>query len=326
VRSGPGRQRHIHLVLENDNNIARYLERANGETPRYYDAQWNDDIHHALHLLLTGESDGYYSDYCDRPLWYLGRCLTEGFAYQGEASAYRHGERRGEPSAHLPPFAFVSLLQNHDQVGNRAFGERLSVLSDPGALRLAVDILLLAPSPPLLFMGEEWHSMSPFLFFCDFEPGLAAAVTEGRRREFARFERFADPAVRERIPDPGSRATFEASRLDWDKLQEPDCQAWLRHYQRLLELRRREIVPRLPSMKGATSQFELIGSDGLQASWQLNGGSLLRLLLNAGNESLSLAESMRRGRTIYATPDDVGNGGGNDTLPPWSLLWSMDPR
>jgi len=325
VRSGPGRQRQIHLVLENDDNIARYLERANGESPRYYDAQWNDDIHHALHLLLTGESDGYYRDYCDQPLWYLGRCLTEGFAYQGEASAYRHGERRGEPSAHLPPFAFVSLLQNHDQIGNRAFGERLSVLCDPRALRMAVDILLLAPSPPLLFMGEEWHSMSPFLFFCDFEPGLAAAVREGRRREFARFERFADPAVREQIPDPGSRDTFEACQLDWDSLLEPGCQVWLLHYQRLLELRRQEIMPRLPCLKGARSQFELFDTTGLQASWQLNDGARLRLLLNAGTEPLPLAESMQQGRTLYATPGALGNGGGNKTLPPWSLYWSMEP-
>ena len=321
VQQGPGKARQIHLVLENDNNIARYLERADNSTPRYYSAQWNDDIHHAFHLLLTGESDGYYSDYRDRPLWYLGRCLTQGFAYQGEASAYRHGELRGEPSAHLPPLAFVPLLQNHDQIGNRAFGERLTCLSHPKALRMAVDILLLAPSPPLLFMGEEWHSLTPFLFFCDFEPGLAGAVTEGRRKEFARFERFADPAVRDQIPDPAAPETFDSSRLDWEKLLDPGHLVWLDHYQKLLALRRKEIVPRLAGTHGAAGDFMLFGNSGLQAEWRLGDGSYLSLLANAGNEPALLSESMQPGRRIFSSPGIVSAKGCTDNLPPWSVLW-----
>ncbi|MCP4963935.1 MAG: malto-oligosyltrehalose trehalohydrolase, partial [bacterium] len=151
VREGPGRERHIHLVLENDANITHYLSHDQPGQPRWHRAQWNDDIHHALHVAVTGESDGYYIDYADRPAWYAGRCLTEGFAYQGEPSPYRDGEVRGEPSVHLPPTAFVNFLQNHDQVGNRAFGERIGMLASPDALRCAVAILLIAPSPPLLF-------------------------------------------------------------------------------------------------------------------------------------------------------------------------------
>lgn len=324
VRQGPGQSRHIHLVLENDDNIARYLERAEDTTPRYYNAQWNDDIHHALHLLLTGEHDGYYRDYSDRPLWHLGRCLTQGFAYQGEASAYRHGERRGESSAHLPPLAFVSLLQNHDQIGNRAFGERLAVLSEPKALRMAVDILLLAPSPPLLFMGEEWHSLTPFLFFCDFEPGLAGAVTEGRRKEFARFERFADPAERQRIPDPAACETFDASRLDWEKLLEPGHQVWLHHYQQVLTLRRREIVPRLPATPGAAANFLLFGRNGLQAEWRLGDGTQLSLVANAGSEPEPLNQAMQNGRRIFASPGIVTTGSCTDSLPPWGVLWFVE--
>lgn len=325
VREGPGELRHIHLVLENDNNTARYLTRGDDCRPRYYNAQWNDDIHHAFHLLLTGEDDGYYSDYSDKPLWYLGRCLTEGFAYQGEVSGYRHEEKRGEPSKHLPLQAFVSLLQNHDQIGNRAFGERLSTLCDPSALRMAVDILLLAPSPPLLFMGEEWHCQRPFLFFCDFEPGLAEAVTEGRRKEFARFERFSDPAARKRIPDPAAEKTFLACRLNWDRLSDPGHQAWLQHYQQLLSLRRQEIVPHLLGKEKTTAAFTQFGTGGLQVDWRLADGCELRLLANADNEPLRLNEPMQAGRRLYATPSLRAGSHCNDHLPPWNVLWFIHP-
>ena len=323
VRQGPGKARHIHLVLENDNNIARYLVRNDDTTARHYDAQWNDDIHHAFHFLLTDESDGYYGDYSDRPWWYLGRCLTQGFAYQGEASPYRQGEPRGEPSGHLPPLAFVSLLQNHDQIGNRAFGERLTLLSRPMALRMAVDILLLAPSPPLLFMGEEWHSLTPFLFFCDFEPGLAGAVTEGRRREFARFARFSDPAERERIPDPAARETFDACRLDWEKLLEPGHQVWLQHYQQLLALRRREIMPRLAGMKGGVSDFDHIGTSGLHARWRLGDESRLNLVANLDDRPMA-ADTAQPGRRLYASPGIKSGSGGVASMPPWSVLWLLE--
>src|SRR5262249_51463648 len=156
-------------------------------------AQWNDDIHHALHVMLTGETDGYYSDYADAPERHLGRCLTEGFSYQGEPSGFRHGTPRGEPSRDLPPTSFVSFLQNHDQVGNRRLGERIPDPAQPEAVKAALVTLLLAPSPPLLFMGEEFATKTPFLFFCDFGSGLAGKVRDGRRAEFARFEQFRSP-------------------------------------------------------------------------------------------------------------------------------------
>ena len=190
--------RHVHLVLENDANQARFL----GEGG--YDAQWNDDVHHACHVLATGETDGYYVAYADAPARHLARALAEGFAYQGEESPFSR-EPRGEPSAHLPPGCFVDFLQNHDQVGNRAHGERLVSLSQESALRCLSAILLLAPSPPLLFMGEEWGCRQPFLFFCDFHDELAKAVREGRRKEFARFPEFRDPAARARHPHPPRR-------------------------------------------------------------------------------------------------------------------------
>src|SRR4030095_10642143 len=178
---------------------------------RLYTAQWNDDIHHAFHVLLTGERTGYYADYADAPAAHLGRALAEGFVYQGEPSPFRGGAARGEPSGHLPPTAFVGFLQNHDQVGNRALGDRLAALVPPRALRAAMAVLLLAPSPPLLFMGEEWGATTPFPFFCDLGPALVPLVREGRRREFAH-----DPALRDaldRLPDPTAEATFATAVL-----------------------------------------------------------------------------------------------------------------
>ncbi len=180
-------RRHIHLILENENNQASLLIRA-GARPQLYTAQWNDDVHHVLHVAATGEAAGYYADYVgdtDR----LGRALAEGFAFQGEVMSYR-GDARGEPSANLPPAAFVAFIQNHDQVGNRAFGDRLSAIAPAAAVRAVAATYLLLPQVPMLFMGEEWAARQPFLFFCDFGAELADAVRDGRRAEFARFPEF----------------------------------------------------------------------------------------------------------------------------------------
>ena len=163
----PGR--HVHLVLENEDNRASLLTQG-------FTAQWNDDGHNVLHCLLTGENQGYYADYHRDATGKLARFLGEGFIYQGQNN--RRGESRGEPSAHLPPTAFVLFLQNHDQTGNRAFGERLVSLADAEALRAATAVLLLSPMVPLLFMGEEWGARQPFLFFTSHHGELADAVRE----------------------------------------------------------------------------------------------------------------------------------------------------
>ncbi|HEY6821891.1 MAG TPA: malto-oligosyltrehalose trehalohydrolase, partial [Burkholderiales bacterium] len=230
-------ERHIHLILENDANQARFL----GEGK--YTAQWNDDAHHGYHVLATGESDGYYVAYADEPAKHLARCLAEGFAYQGEVSPFSN-EPRGEGSTHLSPLAFVSFLQNHDQIGNRALGERLVALSEEKVVRTLSAIQLLAPSPPLLFMGEEWGCRQPFLFFCDFSGALGEAVRKGRRDEFARFAAFTDPMARQRIPDPLAESTFKRSTLRWKDSESTSGSAWMAHYGALLELRAREIAPR----------------------------------------------------------------------------------
>lgn len=318
-----GDVRQVHLVLENDDNVSRYLERCSDGRPRWYAAQWNDDIHHASHVLATGESGGYYEDYVDLPVRHLGRALTQGFAYQGEPSPHRGGKYRGEPSAHLPPTAFVNFLQNHDQIGNRALGERITTFAEPKAIRCLTAIILLAPSPPLLFMGEEWGSSQPFPFFCDFGSDLADAVREGRRREFARFPEFRDRKARERIPDPNEEATFLQAVLDWEQVEAEPCRNWLTFHKRLLRLRHDEIVPRLRGIAGHAGTFEQYGSRGLLATWRLADGTTLYLAANLGPSESLRAPRRPAGRLLFATCQEMTDGLLERRWPPWSVAWVL---
>ncbi len=295
--------RHIHLILENDKNQSRYLGRDDSGTAQLHTAQWNDDIHHALRVVTSGQSGGYYADYADRPAERLGRALAEGFVYQGDPSAYRDGEVRGEPSSHLPPTSFISFIQNHDQVGNDAFGTRLSKLASAEAIKAAVATYLLSPQVPMLFMGEEWGADQPFAFFCDFEPELAEAVRKGRREEFAKFPEFADPAARERIPDPTAPSTFERSVLDWSVLDRAPHADWLALYRELLGLRAREIAPLLAGASRGGSHRAL-GERALQVQWPLGAGAELTLLANYGDEPVALQEAPPAdARLLYATTE-----------------------
>ncbi|CAA7619815.1 malto-oligosyltrehalose trehalohydrolase [Magnetospirillum sp. UT-4] len=306
--------RPIHLVLENDDNAARLLARQPDGRPRFYTAQWNDDIHHALHRLLTGEAGGYYRDYGADPLPHLCRCLAEGFAYQGEDSEHRDGARRGEPSAGLPPTAFVSFLQNHDQIGNRALGERLDRLAPEPAVAAATALMLLAPPPPLLFQGEEWGASTPFQYFCDFGPELARAVRRGRRREFAHFPQFQGKGAA-RIPDPVAKATFARSRLDWDERAKPPHARRLAQVRELLHIRGRQIAPRLA---GARSEgCRGLGRHALEGRWRMGDGSLLTVQANLSDQGLA-GPVHADGRLLYSTRE----GGG--ALPAWGVDWYLD--
>ncbi len=323
AETDPGR--HVHLVLENDSNEARYLGRAADGRPEQYVAQWNDDIHHCYHVIATGEADGYYEDYIDDPVGRLARCLTEGFAYQGEPSQHRGGEPRGEKSDHLPPLAFVDFMQNHDQIGNRAFGERLTALASAAARKALSAVLLLAPSPPLLYMGEEWAATTPFLFFCDFDEELGQAVREGRRREFANFAAFQSEAARAKIPDPTAEETFSRSRLDWRELEEPEHAAWRAHFADLLRLRHAEFVPRLASLRGNASTVARFGDTGLDLTWPLADETELRLLANLGPERVAreVAEDPPGARVLWSTAAEGADDATAGTLPPWSVTWSL---
>lgn len=319
VRQKFGDERKIHLVLENDNNAAHYLRREEARA-KWYTAQWNDDVHHAAHVLLTGETDGYYADYAEKPIWHLGRCLAEGFSYQGEASGFRRGELRGEASRELPPESFVSFLQNHDQVGNRAFGERITQLADAAKLRVALATLLLAPSPPLLFMGEEFGASTPFLFFCDFGRDLADKVTEGRRSEFARFAPFSSAEAQARIPDPNREETFRRSKLSWASLEANSHIQWLRFYRELLGCRRRQIVPRIKNIVPGEATFYILGNETVSVIWPLKGGGNLTVLANLGDDSVQVAK-MPEGRMLFSINHDRATVLETRTIHAPSVAW-----
>jgi len=297
----PGR--HVHLVLENEDNRSSLLTQG-------FTAQWNDDGHNVLHALLTDESQGYYADYHQDATSKLARFLGEGFIYQGQNN--RRGESRGESSAHLSPTSFVLFLQNHDQTGNRAFGDRLVTLADADALRAATAVLLLSPMVPLLFMGEEWGSRQPFLFFTSHHGELADAVREGRRNEFAEFAEFADEVTRERIPDPNAVSTFEDSRPDFGVHESAGHAEWYALYRQLLRIRHSEIVPRLPG--SAFLGCSVLGDAAVLARWQLGDGSQLRLELNLGENAAPLPASSTTARLLFASRESDADM--QDLLPP----------
>jgi maltooligosyltrehalose trehalohydrolase len=317
VRSTVGHDRHVHLVLENDRNSAALLERTREGKPRYHTAQWNDDFHHALHVALTGETSGYYADYAADTIERVGRILAEGFAYQGEFSPYRNTPR-GEASGALPPVAFVNFLQNHDQIGNRAFGERLTTLASPDALRAASAILLLAPSIPLLFMGEEYGATDPFYFFVDVHGDLATAVREGRRKEFARFADFADPESRERIPDPGAVQTYTRSIAAGPAEDDGQQHGWLVHHRELLAIRHREIVPRLQGMAGRSGAYE-VQEAALVVRWRLADESVLHLTARLSPDSYPESISPAGVRLLWTTHPRRTDG-----VPGWFVAWGID--
>jgi malto-oligosyltrehalose trehalohydrolase len=273
IRDGMEPDRHVHLILEHEGNRASLL------MPGAFDAQWADDAHHCLHVLLTGDHEGYYADY-PNPAEQLARCLAEGFFYQGQPSP--RGHRRGEPSGDLPPTRFVFCLQNHDQIGNRAFGERLTMLADPDALLAAQALLLLAPQIPMLFMGEEFGSHAPFLFFTDHTAELAKLVRDGRRKEFAHFAAFADASKREQIPDPNAPETFALSFPDPADTDERT----LSQTRTLLALRHWLLMPRLPGTRSLYAGA--VGTTGVLARWSMGDGAELVLVSNLGADVLAV--------------------------------------
>ena len=296
----PGR--HVWLMLENELNQASLLQ-----DDRDFDAQWNDDFHNVMHVLLTGETDAYYSDFAEEPTAKLARCLGEGFIYQGHTT--RHGHERGEPSGHLPPSAFVAFLQNHDQIGNRALGERLHQLCRPPALQAATALLLLSPMIPLMFMGDESNASEPFLFFTDHHGELAEAVREGRRNEFADFAAFKDPQRRERIPDPNALATFLQTTPTFTENEHTQL------YRHLLSLRHQHIVPHLPG--STTLGAEVLADGAVSARWRLGNGSLLQIDLNLS------ATPLDRPATEHVLFETPVNDGAH--LPPFSARVTLFP-
>ncbi len=297
--------RPVRLILENEENAAHRLVRD-------YTAQWNDDVHHVLHVAATGELTGYYAAYKD-DTHKLGRALSEGFAYQGEVMPYREAPR-GEPSAALAPTAFVAFIQNHDQVGNRAFGDRLHSTASPEAMRAIAGIYLLLPQIPMIFMGEEFAAKQPFPFFCDFTGDLADAVRQGRRDEFARFPEFRDPALRARIPDPQADSTFAAAKLDWSSAEGSPTHDW---YRRILAVRQHIIVPLLHAIRhGGT--WRVLGAGAVSVRWQAGSGRVLALDANLSRAAVEAPPA--HGQPIWRE----GDAAAGTRLGAWAIRWFLE--
>ncbi|WHO75484.1 malto-oligosyltrehalose trehalohydrolase [Rhizobium sp. BT03] len=307
VRAATG-DRHVHLIVENEENDSELLKRDEKGEATLFTAQWNDDVHHLLHITATGETFGYYADYAG-DAGKLGRALAEGFVFQGEHMAYR-GASRGRPSSHLPPTAFISFIQNHDQIGNRALGDRVMASSPADAVKAVTSIYLLAPEIPMLFMGEEWGAEEPFPFFCDFDEKLNEKVRKGRREELSRLPGF-DAAD---LLDPTAPSTFAAAKLDWSKRASSEI---LDFYRTLLDVRHRKIVPLLKGVTAGSAAYRSAGN-AIAVDWSLAEGRHLHLRANLGNEAAALSSQRDGAETIFR----VGGSDGCD-LAPWAVIWSL---
>jgi malto-oligosyltrehalose trehalohydrolase len=304
--------RRVHLIVENEDNDSDLLERGSDANAVLFTAQWNDDIHHAMHVAGTGETFGYYGDYADA-LTKIGRALAEGFVFQGEHMSYR-GETRGKPSATLPPTAFISFIQNHDQIGNRALGDRIMASQPIDAIKAMASVYLLSPQIPMLFMGEEWCAQEPFPYFCDFDEEQNERVRQGRRRELARLPGFdADD-----LPDPTARSTFESAKLDWSRLSEAAPSAMLEFYRHLIDVRRRRVVPLLKDTRGNAAGSFRVENGAVAVNWRLAEGVQLHLLANLTTKEAS-AGARPGAEVIFRLGSS--NGG---KIAPWSVLWSID--
>ncbi|PKM97843.1 MAG: malto-oligosyltrehalose trehalohydrolase [Elusimicrobia bacterium HGW-Elusimicrobia-3] len=285
------RGRELLLIAESDLNDPRLI-RPEEEGGYGLHAQWSDDFHHALHSLLTGERQGYYEDFGGFQA--LVKACSEAFVYDWAWSPHRR-RMHGAPAGGLPPARFVVSSQNHDQVGNRLLGERLTALTTPKRLRLAAGAVLLSPYVPLLFMGEEYGETNPFLYFVSHgDEALVAAVREGRKKEFAAFGWKQEP------PDPQAAETFERSRLDWSKPGVGRHAETLDFYRRLIALRRAE-----PSL----------GPVGRQD-----------LVVRANPENRTLSLFRRKGRSSTYTAFNFGRRAAARTLPPgrWAQIFSSE--
>ena len=312
--------RPVHLVLENESNQSFRLVRDDQGNPVDYTAQWNDDMHHVLHTAATLESNGYYGDYAE-DTEKLGRALAEGFAFQGEVMKSR-GSERGEPSAQLPPGAFVAFMQNHDQIGNRAFGERINAIASPEAVHAIAAVYLLLPQTPMLFMGEEWGSSQPFPFFCDFEGELADLIRKGRRDEFKNFPEFHDPEKRELIPDPLAEETFEAAKLDWEQCSCEGVHAdWVEWYTHVLSVRRKSLGPLIPAIRGNAGTYSVVGPGAVVVTWDAGGHGTLELSANLFDNSTD-GFPEPTGETLW----QEGSPQAASLMRPWSVRWSVKPN
>jgi maltooligosyltrehalose trehalohydrolase len=293
--------RPVLLIAEDHRNLASMV-RPEAEGGWGLDAVWADDFHHEVRRCLAGDNEGYYRDFSGT-VADIATTVRDGWFFKGQRSEHFGGPRGTDPAG-LPPRRVVFFLQYHDQVGNRAFGERLHHQVDPAAFRAATVLLLCAPQTPLLFMGQEWAAPEPFLFFTDHEPGLGRLVTEGRRREFRGFAAFSDAAQRERIPDPQALSTFERSRLDWSRRDEEPHASTLRLHKALLRLRREE--PLLRDAPGRSVHVDGVDEGSLVIEYGAGGRALLVVVRLRGTGAVRATGGRDRGWQAVLTTEDAG--------------------
>ncbi|HEX2211766.1 MAG TPA: malto-oligosyltrehalose trehalohydrolase [Longimicrobium sp.] len=276
VRASLPSDRHFVFIAEDERNERRVLL----PPPEGcgLDGVWADDFHHQLRRHTAGDHEAYFSDYTGSAED-IARTLRRGWFYEGQQSR-NHGAARGTPAEGLPPRGFVHCIQNHDQVGNRAFGDRLTESIGLDVYRAASALLLLSPYTPLLWMGQEWAATTPFQYFTDHPEELGRLVTQGRRKEFGRFSAFADPAVRERIPDPQAVVTFASSRLRWDERERPPHAGILALYRELLRLRRTH--PALRRRDRDAFAVAALGEHGIALRRTAQEGGALLLVVSLG--------------------------------------------
>ena len=301
--------RHVHLTTEDARNITWHVERDPEGAPLLVSGEWNDDFHHCAHVLATGEEEGYYCDYIRNSVRQIARCLAEGFVFQGQHSDHRDKDV-GFSSTHLPPTAFVNFIQNHDQIGNRAFGDRLVDLASRRVVECLQSVLLLSPPIPLIFMGEEFGDTTPFCFFTDFDGALGDLVREGRRSEFRKFAAFKDEETRKLIPDPNAASTFEYSKVDWAMSRRPTHARRLFMVEKLLKLRQTMIVPLLSDIPPNCGTYYLGDTKAFVVSWVLKDGAVLRLFANLDDEPWNVpdvvtASDRTGGELVFAYPKNA---------------------
>jgi maltooligosyltrehalose trehalohydrolase len=297
--------RSLVLIAESNLNDPRLI-RPREQGGYGLDAQWADDLHHALHTVLTGERDGYYVDF--GTVADLAKALERAFVYDGRYSVF-YGRRHGRAPDGLSGHRFVVCLQNHDQVGNRARGERISHLIGLGRLKVGIGLLLTAPFIPLLFQGQEWAASAPFQYFTDHQdPDLGRAVTEGRRKEFAAFGWKAED-----VPDPQAAQTFERSKLDWSERGRAPHAGVLDWHRRLIGLRRE-----LPWLRDGRLDRTRVRFDEA-ARWLVIDRGPVTVACNLGEQTARVPVARGTPRVRLASDARATLAGGGVALPPESL-------
>ncbi|WP_100248190.1 DUF3459 domain-containing protein [Rhizobium altiplani] len=294
--------RHVHLITENPANATNLLSRNGGS---FFVADWNDDFHHAMHVAVTGEAIGHYVPFGDKPWQKMKQTLQKGYLYEGK----NFQSSKGDHSASLPPTAFVHFLQNHDQVGNRALGNRLHTMIDQRCHRVLTEILMLSPQIPLLFMGDDHLTPRKFLFFADYEGELARAIAAGRSTEAENFGGLPEGCDAKDLPDPNDLSTFLDSKLDWDA--DDQGSAWTSFLKRLIDVRRNHVIPLLPDADGYAGSVVSAVEHAVFLDWKL-GARTLQLRANASGRAMSMERDF--GQRVYPPV----NGAAEEVLQPWT--------